>query len=495
MTRQANAQFPITVIVDSGTTLSILPRSLVESLAAKFPGATYDGSGGYTVPCSYRDQKGSVTFGFGTYATVSVSYSDFIWVSGNTCYLGASWSGSLGLNILGASFLRGAYVVFDQDNSALYMAPYQSCGGGSSNLVAVPEGVDAAARIVGACAAAAVTSSTTTTTATSTSRVTTTANPALTTATTTRSSIRTSSSRNTFATATRTGSGGGVITGDPTTTITSTITRATTYTITSCPAAQRTAPCSVGVLTTEIAVYVTEICLAHQGNGVFVEIPPQTAAAKGITAAVAVTAIPPVTITILQPGDVSTTCTDGDAQGWSLTVRPITAAAAGTTKTSTSSCTDDHLAAAQGKKSLTVRPITAAAAETTRTTTSSCTDDDLVAQGRSLTVAPVTAVVTGKTTTAKTTCPPSSFSTSRPSRTAATAISNAAVLPLPNSNTSAPTTRATTNPSVLPAIVLVSAAGDHSRGVRAARDDAGVLGKVDVKLAAGVLVAILGAWL
>ncbi|KAH9905862.1 acid protease [Xylariomycetidae sp. FL2044] len=148
---------PLPVIVDSGTTLSLLPESLVTKLAAQFPGAASDGKGGYTVPCSLQDQDGSVDFGFlaadGT-VTISVKYKDFIWNSGGNCFLGAWYSSDIGVWILGDTFLRGAYVTFDQSNNALYMANYVSCGT-DSNLVPVPAGPDAAARIPGSCNVAA----------------------------------------------------------------------------------------------------------------------------------------------------------------------------------------------------------------------------------------------------------------------------------------------------------------------------------------------------
>ncbi|KXJ89458.1 aspartic peptidase domain-containing protein [Microdochium bolleyi] len=429
VTRQANAQFPIDIIVDSGTTLTILPRSLVESLAAKFPGAQYDGSGGYTVPCSYREQAGSVTFGFGAFATISVSYRDFIWLSGNTCHLGASWSSSLNLNILGASFLRGAYVVFDQDNAALYMAPYRSCGGGS-NLVAVPEGRDAAAGIVGACAPAIVTSSTTTATATSTSVTTTTRAATSATASATVLPIPDSS-------ASRTGGAA------PTTTITSTITRPVTYTITSC-AAQRTG-CTVGQVATRTAIFVTEICLAHQGNGVFVEIRPTRTAAVAATAA-------PLTIT----------------------VHPGTLAAA----TATATCTSDM------DTTVTVLPVTLAVAGAS----SSCTTGKNIAP---LSVADFTYNAAS-----------SSSSSCRPSRTAHHGNhATASIRPVINAAANATVnnfayTHSAADSTVTAAVIpLVSAAGSR-RGVPAREDSAaGVFGNVDVKLAAGVLVAILGAWL
>ncbi|KAI0836914.1 acid protease [Hypoxylon sp. FL0890] len=146
--------FPLQVVVDSGTTLSLLPESIVSALAAGFPGAKSDGNGGYTVPCDLRNATdGHVDFEFagegGSMVTITVSYSDFIWYGGDDCFLGAWYTSDIGVWILGDTFLRGAYATFDQDNNALYMANYAKCG--DSNLVPVPAGLDEAAKIPGAC--------------------------------------------------------------------------------------------------------------------------------------------------------------------------------------------------------------------------------------------------------------------------------------------------------------------------------------------------------
>ncbi|KAK7967697.1 uncharacterized protein PG986_001974 [Apiospora aurea] len=157
---------PFTIIVDSGTTLSLLPQALVEALAAQFPGATSDGRGGYRVACSYQQQPGTVSFSLAASfssgsspsagspdgVTINLPYSEFVWNAGNDkCYLGAWYDNRVRVHILGDTFLRGAYVVFDQDSDALYMANYATCDGGGGGLVAVPAGVDAVLGIRGNC--------------------------------------------------------------------------------------------------------------------------------------------------------------------------------------------------------------------------------------------------------------------------------------------------------------------------------------------------------
>ncbi|KAI0554785.1 acid protease [Xylaria curta] len=150
-----DSSLPLPLIVDSGTTLSLLPESLVSKLAAQFPGATSDGAGGYRVDCAYQNQTGTVDFEIlaetGT-VTINVSYRDFIWNNGGDCLLGAWHSDDVGTFILGDSFLRGAYVAFDQTNRALFMSNRLSCGDDQSNIVAVSDEPDAAANIPGSCA-------------------------------------------------------------------------------------------------------------------------------------------------------------------------------------------------------------------------------------------------------------------------------------------------------------------------------------------------------
>ncbi|KAI1075987.1 aspartic peptidase domain-containing protein [Whalleya microplaca] len=150
-----DSNLPLRVVVDSGTTLSLLPESVVAALAARFPGAAPDGNGGYTVPCALQGVDGAVNFGFGGDVTISVRYRDFIWNSGGACFLGAWYTPDIGVWILGDTFLRGAYVTFDQSDNALYMANYISCSN-TPNLVAVPAGPDAAAGIPGSCQVGAI---------------------------------------------------------------------------------------------------------------------------------------------------------------------------------------------------------------------------------------------------------------------------------------------------------------------------------------------------
>jgi hypothetical protein len=99
------------------------------------------------VDCATAKQSGSVDFTFGK-LTIKVSYHEFIWeVAPGQCIVGAApVSGTTPL--LGDTFLRSAYVVFDQDNSNIFLAPYKNCGTKEQTL---PSGAGAAANITGEC--------------------------------------------------------------------------------------------------------------------------------------------------------------------------------------------------------------------------------------------------------------------------------------------------------------------------------------------------------
>jgi hypothetical protein len=102
--------YSLPVILDSGTTLSLIPPSLFTLILADFPGAVAQSNGQYAVPCSYATQSGTMDFGFGN-VIINVPYSQFIWEPApGTCILGVSpMPATLSIPILGDTFLRGAY--------------------------------------------------------------------------------------------------------------------------------------------------------------------------------------------------------------------------------------------------------------------------------------------------------------------------------------------------------------------------------------------------
>ncbi|KAM0433491.1 hypothetical protein ACHAPT_004371 [Fusarium lateritium] len=134
------------VVLDSGYTISALPGPIFQKLLASFP-TVQPGVGSYhPVDCDVAKLKGTVDFTFGK-TTIKVPYADFIWHNKGSCYLGAFQDDEF--PVLGDTFLRAAYVVYDWDNENVWLANNEDCG---TNLVAIGSGANSVPDIVGECA-------------------------------------------------------------------------------------------------------------------------------------------------------------------------------------------------------------------------------------------------------------------------------------------------------------------------------------------------------
>ncbi len=125
----------LAVLLDSGSSLTYLPDGIVQSIYDSV-GATYDPSEGAAyVPCSLANRAGAaVTFKFSSPANISVAIDelvlDLVTASGKrptfrngqtACLFGIAPAGS-GTNVLGDTFLRSAYVVYDLANNQISLA-------------------------------------------------------------------------------------------------------------------------------------------------------------------------------------------------------------------------------------------------------------------------------------------------------------------------------------------------------------------------------------
>jgi len=148
----ANSSTP--VVIDSGSSLSYLPVGVVRSMAQDLRGVWDRTARLYLVPCSQAAASSGASFEFalgGGAARIAVPFSEFIWnVDGRNCVLGAAPvdPGSGVTALLGDTFLRSAYVVFDQTSRALFVAPYANCGQSEHVL---PEAHNAALNFTGEC--------------------------------------------------------------------------------------------------------------------------------------------------------------------------------------------------------------------------------------------------------------------------------------------------------------------------------------------------------
>ncbi|POS69200.1 candidapepsin-8 [Diaporthe helianthi] len=140
----------LSVVLDTGSSLCLLPTSVVSSMAEDFNAKQDASSGLLIVSCSFQNTDGSLDFEFDG-VTVSVPFSEFILsAGGNQCILGvqAVESNSGITALLGDTFLRSAYVVFDQDQNKISMAQYVDCG---TNEQVIASGSNGASGFKGEC--------------------------------------------------------------------------------------------------------------------------------------------------------------------------------------------------------------------------------------------------------------------------------------------------------------------------------------------------------
>ena len=138
------------IVLDTGSSLSILPSSVVEGMVTDFDAKLDSNSGLYFVDCSVASEDDTIDFAFPG-ITINVPMSEFIFdAGGGQCVLGTqALDTNSGISaLLGDTFLRSAYVVFDQTSNTILMAPYKNCG---TNEQTIPSGSGAAAKFSGEC--------------------------------------------------------------------------------------------------------------------------------------------------------------------------------------------------------------------------------------------------------------------------------------------------------------------------------------------------------
>ncbi|CAJ2510049.1 Uu.00g059490.m01.CDS01 [Anthostomella pinea] len=123
----------LAVLLDSGSSLTYLPDTMVESIYEQL-NAQYDSSEGAAyVPCSLAANTTTLDFTFSS-PNISIEMNelvlDLVTTSGRrptfpdgvtACLFGISPAGS-GTSVLGDTFLRSAYVVYDIDNNEISLA-------------------------------------------------------------------------------------------------------------------------------------------------------------------------------------------------------------------------------------------------------------------------------------------------------------------------------------------------------------------------------------
>lgn len=119
----ADANVP--VLLDSGSSLMYLPDSVANALYSQF-NARYDSrQGAAFVDCDLANRQGSLEFGFSG-VTISVPYNELVITAAVSrgqpvCILGIGPAGN-SVSVLGDTFLRSAYVVYDLENNEISLA-------------------------------------------------------------------------------------------------------------------------------------------------------------------------------------------------------------------------------------------------------------------------------------------------------------------------------------------------------------------------------------
>jgi len=138
------------VLLDSGTSATLLTDDVFDPLANGF-GAVYVGQESYAVPCRYSGVNGTINYKFGGENGVSISVpisqvigsqelsSDQFNDASGGCDFGF---GPIidGVSILGDTFLRSAYAVYDLDNNMAALAQAAENKTGTSSIAVIPTG-------------------------------------------------------------------------------------------------------------------------------------------------------------------------------------------------------------------------------------------------------------------------------------------------------------------------------------------------------------------
>lgn len=148
-----SASFPIPVVLDSGTTFSYLPQDIVEEIwqevGAEYTIVSDDGTGVPLLPCAFGNSGNYFSFGFGGDGgpVIKVGMDELViplqgkFTAGqyrgqDACQFGIQNFTTVPY-LLGDTFLRSAYVVYDLENNEIAMAP-TDFNSTKSNIVAFP---------------------------------------------------------------------------------------------------------------------------------------------------------------------------------------------------------------------------------------------------------------------------------------------------------------------------------------------------------------------
>ncbi|KAI3336201.1 aspartic peptidase domain-containing protein [Ustulina deusta] len=135
--------------IDAGTPFTYVPDTLIPRIYNDLQATDYSEIGYILAPCAQRQNSSQLQFAFGN-ATINVPSSELLPTSYDStlCHVGILPQSILSAGVLGLSFLRSAYVVFDQTRFKISMQQYVNCG--TNEQVILGSGVDS---FIGECAA------------------------------------------------------------------------------------------------------------------------------------------------------------------------------------------------------------------------------------------------------------------------------------------------------------------------------------------------------
>lgn len=115
----------VAVLLDSGSSLMYLPDDVTNALYQQYNAQYQASQGAAFVDCALADQDGSLEFTFSG-PTISVPMNELVVVAGYqgndpVCILGIGPAGD-SVSVLGDTFLRSAYVVYDLENNEIAIA-------------------------------------------------------------------------------------------------------------------------------------------------------------------------------------------------------------------------------------------------------------------------------------------------------------------------------------------------------------------------------------
>ncbi|POS79558.1 candidapepsin-3 precursor [Diaporthe helianthi] len=165
----------LAVLLDSGSSLTYLPNDMVETLYDRVS-AQYDSNEGAAyIACSMAGSNATLEFAFSSPVVISVEMNELVLelvtASGKrprfsdgteACLFGIAPAGSSSM-VLGDTFLRSAYVVYDLENNEISIAQ-TNFNATTSNVLEIgtgPAAVPSAVRVANAVAATGLSDSTT----------------------------------------------------------------------------------------------------------------------------------------------------------------------------------------------------------------------------------------------------------------------------------------------------------------------------------------------